>query len=252
MAAADILSRIATSFSERVENQTPNTPDPLTRDIGGEWRENQPYVSGHFQVWFRLPDVLFKNMNTNTAVTWLHSTCESFTPHSTTLNFADLIGPGQVGASFPTNKTITREFTLAFREYQNLPILRILKMWCAVYDSFLGVSPLKGSEFIPKNYKGICVVVNTKPVGAGTEKLNAEDVEEVYVYRGVMPKSVPTDALNADQTANDFIQYSVPFSFDGAPLTTIDGSATIEYCLKHINTLGKFSSTYDNFIQGIG
>lgn len=251
MAAADILSRIAVSFNERVENQTPETPDPFTRDIGGDFRQNQPYISGHFQVWFKLPDKLFELMNTSTAVTWLHSTCENFTPHSTTPNFADLTGPGQVGASFPVNKTITREFTLAFREYQNLPILRILKTWNSIYDDFLGVSPLKGYEFIPVNYKGICIVVNTKPVGASMEPLEPADVEEVYVYRGVMPKSVPTDALAADQTANDFIQYSVPFSFDGAPLTSSDGSWVIDYCLTHINSLGTYQMTYDKFIQGI-
>jgi hypothetical protein len=195
-------------------------PSALSRYIGGSARSNQPYISGYHHVWFKLPSGLYKTNVEEHAAMWLRSTCESFTPHSSTLNLIDVQGIGQLGSSFPASKTVNREFTLAFREYQNLPILNILRVWHAIFDQHIGVSPIGSSKFIPINYKGWVVVAIVKPtfnVDSGT--LTVEDLEEAYIYDGVVPMTVPEDTIGAaEQTANDSVQASVSFRFDGAPL----------------------------------
>lgn len=219
--ATNIVSRLATRLDNAIGDR--HKPDYLTRDIGGHFRNNQPYISGYFQIVCGLPEEIFGGTDrVRESSRWLHSTCESFTPHTQTLNKADIQGQGQIGSSFVTSVTTTREFTLAFREYQNLPILNIIKKWASVMDPFVGVSPLDGNRFIPFNYKGWIMVAQTKPVRAKDEALSLDDLEECYIYNGVFPTTIPLDALNSDITANDTAQLSCTFSFDGAPLTSAE------------------------------
>lgn len=250
MSSIDIISRLSTRFDNATGERT--KPDYLTRDIGGQFRNNQPYISGYFQIVCGLPSKLF-NDKIQEPSQWLHSACESFTPHTQTLNKADIMGQGQVGSSFITSTTITREFTLAFREYQNLPIVNIIKQWSSVMDPFTGVSPLSGNEFIPSNMKGWIAVAQTKPVKAQDANLAAEDIEECYIYNGVFPTNIPLDALSSDITANDFAQLSVTFSFDGAPLTSAEPGVTDKVVnllenMRYIGTGGQdSSSTYNRY-----
>lgn len=250
-----IISRQATRFTNAIKDR--DKPDFLTRDIGGQWRSNQPYISGYFQVIFGLPEKLFASAdNVATASRWLHSAVEGFTPHTQALTKVDLMGQGQVGSSFVTNVITTREFTLTFREYQNLPILNIFRRWTSVFDPFTGVSPLSGNEFIPMNYKGWCAVVQTKPTKSQNADLAAEDVEECYIYQGVFPTTVPVDTAGAsDITANDMIQESVTFSFDGSPLTSSEPGVTdkVVDLLKSLRYMGSADSTYERYLsQGVG
>jgi hypothetical protein len=222
--AIDILSRLATQFGGPAGGGEAgrHKPDLGTRDIGGQFRNNQPYISGYFQTLFSLPDGLFKG-NKDEASKWLRSTVEGFTPHSQTLNKVDIAGQGQIGSSFVGSVTTTREFTMTFREYQNMPILYIVRLWSAIFDPHTGVSPLNGEEFIPSNYKGSVCVIQTKPVKAKDGNLEASDIEELYVYQGVFPTTIPVDtAAASDITGNDTVQLSVTFSFDGAPLTSAE------------------------------
>lgn len=221
----NIVSRLATRFDNAIAGR--EKPDYLTRDIGGHFRTNHPYVSGYFQVVFGLPAELFGGPErARTASQWLHSTCEGFTPHTQMLNKVDLMGQGQIGSSFVTSVTTTREITLTFREYQNLPILNIIKRWASVFDPFVGVSPLDGNRFIPANYKGWLVVAQTKPVRSKDEDLSKDDIEECYIYQGVFPTNIPLDALGSDIATNDMVQLSVTFSFDNAPLTSAEPGVT--------------------------
>lgn len=195
-------------------------PTPPTRYIGGHNRENQPFISGYHQIIVQPPARLFGNTNVANISKWLVSTCESFTPHTTNINMVDVMGTGQVASSFPVSKTINREFTLAFREYQKLPILNILRTWSSLYDPHLGISTLPANEFIPASYKGAITVGILKPTASGTDKtITEDDIEEVYMYEGVYPTNIPEDtATSADQGTNDTVQLSVTFRFDGAPL----------------------------------
>ena len=223
--ATNIISRTTTRFSNADGER--NHPDYATRDIGGHFRNNHPYISGYFQIVFGLPEALFESVdNAKRASQWLHSTCEGFTPHTQALTKVDVMGQGQIGSSFVANVTTTREFTLTFREYQNLPILNVIKRWASVMDPFTGVSPLNGNKFIPLNYKGWLAVAQTKPVRSKDSPLAAEDIEECYIYPGVFPTTIPLDTLNSDITANDVAQHSITFSFDNTPMTSSEPGVT--------------------------
>jgi hypothetical protein len=253
--ATTIISRLATRFTNSIKDR--EKPDFLTRDIGGHWRSNQPYISGYFQVIYGLPSELFGGAdNVQTASKWLHSTVEGFTPHSQALTKVDVVGQGGIGSSYVANVTTTREFTLTYREYQNQPILNIIRRWASVFDPFTGVSPLAGNHFIPQNYKGWIAVAQTKPVGANGADITIEDLEECYIYQGVFPTTIPVDtAAASDITANDMIQLSVPFSFDGAPLTSSEPKVaeTVVNLLKSLKYMGDSDSTYARFHDhGIG
>lgn len=244
--ATTIISRLSTRFTNAIKDR--EKPDFLTRDIGGHWRTNQPYVSGYFQVVYGLPEKLFAGAdNVQTAAKWLHSTCEGFTPHTQALTKVDIMGQGATGSSHVVNVTTTREFTLTFREYQNQPILNIIRRWASVFDPFTGVSPLAGNSFIPQNYKGWVAVIQTKPVRSDGQDITIADIEECYIYQGVFPTNIPVDTAAAeDITANDTIQLSVPFSFDGAPLTSAEAkvSETCVNLLKSLKYMGDADSTY--------
>lgn len=218
--ANDILERLQARFTNATRDV--ESPDFLTRDIGGHWRNNQPYISGYFQVMFGLPEALFGDAaNAANASKWLHTTCEGFTPHSQTLTKVDVQGQGQIGASFISNIITTREITFTFREYQRMPINQVIKTWGSVFDPFVGISPLQDNEFIPANYKGWVAVAQFRP----GVKFNYDEnnIEECYIYQGVMPTNIPTDTASAaDITTNDTVQHSVTFSFDGHPLTSTE------------------------------
>ncbi len=218
------LERLVKRFNAIPGGKT-NTPDLGTRDIGGQFRDNQPYISGYFQTLFSLPKMLTGEgkPDASAMITWLQSTVEGFTPHTQTINKVDIVGQGQIGSSFVGSVTTTREFTLTFREYQNMPILNIVRAWAGMFDPHTGVSPLKGEEFIPSQYKGAVCVVQTKPATSSREKKSIEEheIEEFYVYQGVFPTTIPVDtAAASDITGNDTVQLSVTFSFDGAPISS--------------------------------
>lgn len=253
--ATDALSRIRERISTKLAGvggagvYSGETPDILTRYMGGHYRNNQPFVTGYHQILFELPNYLFNATHNDSARKWFTSTCETFTPHTVTVNFSDVMGIGQIGATFMTNKTIGREFTLGFREYQHLPIMSFLDLWHSVFDEHSGASPLAGNAYVPSAYKGACTVFQLKPTGARENKLTVDDVEEIYVYQGVWPKTNPRDTVGAsDQTTNDFIQLSVTFSFDGAPLTLshLGNGNEVVNLIEKVNSLGSYSQTFTN------
>ena len=231
MSTANILSRLATRFTKGISDDREH-PDLLTRDIGGHKRNNQPYISGYFYVMFGLPDKLFGTDGGEDIVKissqWLHSTCESFTPHSSTITKVDVMGMGGIGSSYAANRITSREFTTAHREYQNMPVTNIINKWASgLFDPFVGTSPLEGKHIIPQNYKGWCAVAQIKPTGAHGKDLAVEDIEECYIYSGVFPTNVPTDTVSsADITGNDTVQVQITWSFDGHPATSSEPGIT--------------------------
>jgi len=238
MPSEDIISRLAARLAGATGNNRV-APDIGTRSMGGSFRTNHPYVSGYFQIVFELPDELFAS-NKEEATKWLTSTAESFTPPSVSINPIDINGLGQMKSRFYGSRTITNDITVAFREFQNLPVLNIIAQWVGVFDPFVGVSSLKGNMFIPQSYKGTIYVLQTKPVGAfAGQTLTTEDIDEAWVFDGAWPTSLPYDALNSDLGTSDGVQYSVTFSYDGYPLTSSEGA--IARCLEAYNALGHTS-----------
>lgn len=207
----------------RLRNSTKKKPpSEMTRYSGGSQRTNQPYITGYHQVLFFLPELLF-TLNTFNSQKWLRTTCETFTPHSSTMNMADVPGIGGVNISFPITRVTNREFTLGFREYQNLPILNTIKTWHSICDPNIGTSPytvaIKHPFFTPHNYKATIIVANVKPThNVETGKITNDDLEDAYIYTGCFPVNSPVDMVNAsDQSSNESIAATVTFKFDGAP-----------------------------------
>jgi len=221
-------------------------PTAMTRYMGGHNRTNQAFISGYHQIVVQPPAKLFGSDAPN-ATKWLTSTCESFTPHSVTINMVDLMGIGQVGSSFPVSKTVNREFTLAFREYRNLPILNIFRTWNSLFDAHAGIATLSASDFVPVNYKGCIMVGILKPTMGNDGSISEDDIEDLYMYEGVFPMTIPEDTISAaDQGTNDTIQASITFKFDGAPLDR-SYSGLVDQYLNLVN-----ENSYNNIYNNVG
>lgn len=176
----NIVNRLIDHLNGATSNR--DMPDIGTRDYGGSYRTNHPYISGYFFAIFHLPEVLFSGVN-DVATKWLSSTCESFTPPGDNLGYAEIVGLGQKKSRFYTSRSVSsNDITLAFREYQNLPIMNIINTWVSFIDPFVGASPFNGTQFIPTNYKGTLYVMQCKPVGAYPgAHITEDDVEESWI-----------------------------------------------------------------------
>lgn len=248
MAAETIISRLNSRLTGATSNNR-ETPDIGTRSMAGSFRTNAPYITGYFHVIFDLPRTIFGS-NQDIAVTWLTSTAESFTPPSITINYAELNGLGQIKSRHYSSRQVSNDFTIAFREYQNTPVMNVLGIWAGVFDPHVGVSSLKGNSFIPTSYKGTCYVLQTKPVGAFSgEHLTQEDIEEAWVFDGCWPTALPYDSMSSDLTSADGLQLSVTFSYDGAPLMSCDGA--IVAALDAYTSLNHTSinDTFENYLK---
>lgn len=221
-----------------------------SRYIGGHNRSNQPFISGYHQIWVQFPNLFGENATES--LKWLTATCEGFTPHSTTMNFVDVNGIGQLGSSFPSSRTVNREFTLTFREYRDTPILNIFRIWHGLFDPHTGITSVKGKDLIPVNYKGVIMVGILRPTAStpnAGQAISEEDIEDVLCYEGVFPSVCPEDTvLAADQATNETVQASITFKFDGAPLDKTWG--TISTFVDKISE-AKYSNVY-NFIGQMG
>lgn len=194
-----------------------DAPTSMSHYAGGQNRQTQPHITGHHQVLFYLPETLFAGSSSQ-AQKWLHTTCESFTPHSYVINTGDVIGIGQVGISFPLSRTTTREFSMGFREFRKMPIMNIIKAWHALFDPLIGTSPFGCFGLAPLTYKGIVVVANVKPTASDNGQITTDDLEEAYIYEGVYPINCPDEISASDHNTNDSSLLTVNFKFDGAPL----------------------------------
>jgi hypothetical protein len=215
MAVNDIFQRM--SITEQYGDY--EKPDFLTRYSGGHRRRNHPFVSGYWQFFVWVPELIFGAADKQDAEAWLHSTAEGFTPHSRIINKTDIPGQGGTGSSFMTGQTITRTFTVTFREYQHLPIRTTMMKW-ATFDPYIGVSSVRGQNWLADAYKGSAIAILTKPTGGQRGgSLQVDDIEEVFYYHGVFPETDLSDTFATDINAQDAIQHNVTFSFDGYPLT---------------------------------
>ncbi len=170
------------------------SPDRLSRYHGGSRRTNHPYISGYWYAYIQPPPAIFNSTEATEATRWFMTAAESFTPPSRNLTKVDVPGMGGMASSYVAGQEIGRTFSIAFREYQSLPLMTLLQKWTSVLDPNTGVSPLKGNRFIPANYKGRTFVGLCKPTigtrndsilnGSGV-KLEKDDIEQVFFFDGV-------------------------------------------------------------------
>lgn len=251
---ADVFERIRENFASGAGGAQPavgrDRPNVMTRYMGGHNRDNHPYVSGYWQLVLDPPAAIFDS-DAADATTWWHCTAEGFTPPTRTLNKADVPGQGGLGSSFVTGQTLTRTFTVTYREYQELPIFNIFQLWCSVIDPYTGVSELDGEMWVPKSYKGSAMAILTKPtISQEATPLQPYDIEEVFYFHGVFPEAPPYDTLGTDIATNDVVQHSITFSFDGWPLTRKDPDV-VEQAIAILEGNIYFDDTYMKYLQDV-
>ena len=202
------------SLEEFGKSYDADKPHKINRYMGGNRRTNHPYISGYWYLIMDPPEDIFLADGVLQAREWFHSTAESFTPPSKTITKVDVPGMGGMASSYAAGQEINREFTVAFREYQQLPISTAIRTWASMIDPHLGRSPLK--DYIPANYKGQCFAILCRPtLNRDHKNLDTQDIEQVYYMEGVFPTTIPDDAFATDIADNVLAQLSVTFSFDG-------------------------------------
>jgi len=243
MGALTNLNNLITTFEAPLGSL--DKPMPLNRYAGGHAKYNQPYVSGYWYLIMVPPAELLQNMQRD-ATTWLHATAESFTPPTKTVTKADVPGMGGLSSSFVAGQELSRTFTVAFREWQGLPIMNILQAWTNAIDSRTGVSPLK--NFTPNAYKGAAYAALCRPTVDGSGSIGPDQIEQLFYFEGVFPETLPYDTLTSDIATNDTAQLSVTFSFDGWPATR-ENKAVMEQFLdavQHYEISDQVIGNHDN------
>jgi len=212
------LTNLSTLISDFSNVRSSDKPQVLNRYSGGHNRLNQPYISGYWYLLMTPPRGLVGSSDMQGKSTdWFHATAESFTPPTKTITKADVPGMGGVASSFAAGQELSRTFTVAFREYQGLPIMNLLQMWTSMIDSRTGMSPL--DAYVPKNYKGSAYAALCRPTASTGGAIGISDIEQLFYFEGVFPETLPYDTLTSDIATNDSAQLSVTFSFDGWPMT---------------------------------
>jgi len=214
------LTNLDTLINDFGTINSSDKPTVLNRYSGGHTRITQPYISGYWYLIMTPPVGLVNSTNMQgDATDWFHATAESFTPPTKTITKADVPGMGGVASSFAAGQELSRTFTVAFREYQGLPIMNLLQMWTSMIDSRTGMSPL--TAYVPNNYKGSAYAALCRPTAStnGNTSIGISDIEQLFYFEGVFPETLPYDTLTSDIATNDSAQLSVTFSFDGWPMT---------------------------------
>jgi hypothetical protein len=240
-------------------------PNATTRFAGGKGFSQQWYTGGNFYVILQPPDHIFQGSdvapaagramadldrghgsNSSVFEQWTMATCESFTPHSVTPGIVEHVGLGGLKSNFYNGRNdVNNEFSLAFREWQNLPLIQSIMLWASYNNAYYGITSVDGDQFNPSHYKGDAFIICTKPTVSGQMKeLTEQDIDQVYYYDGVMPKNVPLDSFNQDITTSETVQISVQFSFDGYPMDKSE-RCVVERALEEFNNRYKWIHMYD-------
>lgn len=222
-----------------------------------------PFIKGYFYVFFGLPVTIFKtgsdNITQDLAKTYLLSSAEMFTPHADRqINFQDLQGMGGAGgASFISGQTITRDFSIQYKDYWSAPIFRIHRLWTSYLDPYLGVSTI-ASSFTPNEYKGTCMVIQTKPVakkiGDNPTDWTLDDIIKINYYDGVQCVTDLSSVYDANIADNSVVKPTVQYKFDGFPLTELNNTVK-DAAVKILNNASVFTKTaeiYTNLSAAAG
>jgi len=211
------------------QNNQDHAPD-INRYLGGAVRgvDSHPYVKGYFYVFFGFPGMLF-NVDSSTsisptmALTYTLSAAEGYTPPGDRqLKTEDIQGMGGVDASFITGQTIDRNFSIQYRDYWGAPIFRVHRQWTQYLNPYYGGATEFSNgkvEFASYEYKGTCMIIQTKPVTKTVGTAWApEDIIKVDYFDGVFPVTDLKSAYDSNITDNGIVRPNVQYRFDGFPL----------------------------------
>ncbi len=226
---------------------------------GAERTSDHPYVKGYFYVFFgvlrKIFDTETSDISRQAAKDYLLVSAESYTPPGDrTINLQDVQGQGGVDSSFITGQTITREFSIQYKDYWNAPIFRIHRQWTNYLNPYLGASTM-ADQFTANEYKGVCMVIQTKPIvrnsgSASSTEWKEEDIIKIDYFDGVQPMTDLKSAYDANITDNSFVKPTVQYKFDGFPLdeTNSQVKEKAKAILDNANAFGKTSELYDKFV----
>ena len=245
-----------------------STTNDATRYIGGANRSelnDHPYTKGYFYVFFGLPTTIFSQENgidTATARQYLLVSAEDFTPPGDRqLNMQDIQGQGGIDASFIVGQTISRDFSLQYRDYWGAPIFRIHRLWTSYMNPYLGGSFI-AQDFTANEYKGVCMVIQTKPVVRNLKSGNtgssiniaawtSNDIIKVDYFDGVCPTTDLKSVYSSSITDNSFVKPTVQYKFDGMPLdeTNLDVLNTAVTVLNSTNVFDNTAALYNTLAK---
>lgn len=219
---------VMTSFRKDAANAIPDVKTNPSRYAGG-LANLHPYISGHWQVLIKTPPILLASgVDPSKIQKWFAFSAESFTPPSRTLTTAVFPGIGGVNKSFITGQTINNTFSIGFREYIGLPILKLFNAWTSIFHNQTGMSlvdPKDWKETIYKTQVHVIITDGTQVIHSDTVsealEFNRDSVQELYSFYGVYPENNPQD-IPQDISGANSIQLTVNFKFDGFPLTLQD------------------------------
>lgn len=186
--------------------------------------ESSPFTKGFFFVFFTLPPKIFNtSMDPNIAAQVLRNLCKNFQPPADRqLNFVEDKSIGNNTSKYLVGHTTTNEFTLTLKEKAKSPACRVVAKWAGYIDPLLGASVV-ADTFGPDEYKGACIVIQTKPVARlNKTDWKKSDIIKVHQFEGVVPNIDPMSMFGNDiETNTEKVEIPVPFSFDGSPLTEL-------------------------------
>ncbi len=246
----------------------------VNRYLGGFDRteESHPFVKGYFYVFFGFPMALFGGhgqsgngseiVNYEHALNYTLSAAEGYTPPGDRqLKMEDVQGMGGVDASFITGQTIDRNFSLQYRDYWGAPIFRVHRQWTQYLNPYFGGNVGMGADGVPtmfsaKEYKGTCMVIQTKPITKSNES-NQEwyepDIIKVDYFDGVVPTTDLKSAYDSNITDNTVAKPTVQYRFDGFPLDETNPEV-LQKALSVLNSISYARDAaspviYDHLIQ---
>jgi hypothetical protein len=229
----------------------------VNRYLGGFSRgvDSHPYVKGYFYVFFGFPPILFRteSVTPQQALIYTLSGAEGYTPPGDRqLKTEDVMGMGGVDASFITGQTIDRTFSIQYRDYWGSPIFRVHRQWTQYLNPYYGgVTEAAGGVgeinpmFMAAEYKGTCMVVQTKPItkkNTGGKRWIDADIIKVDFFDGVFPITDLKSAYDANITDNSIAKPTVQYRFDGFPLDETNSSVMT----KALQVLNSVSYDRDN------
>jgi hypothetical protein len=243
-------------------------PADINRYLGGFERgeSSHPFVKGYFYVFMGFPTALFKANATDgfsidpaDALTYTLSAAEGWTPPGDRqLKTEDLMGMGGVDASFITGQTIDRNFSIQYRDYWGAPLFRIHRQWTQYLNPYYGGVTEEianaGALFMAQEYKGTCMVIQTKPITKTKgSQWQASDIIKIDYFDGVFPITDLKSAYDSNITDNSIAKPTVQYRFDGFPLDetnkAVMGKATILLSSIQYGNLNASPAIYEALIQ---
>ena len=208
-----------------------------SRYLGGSGQDVHPYVKGYFYVWFKFPP-LITSTDQEEANNTLLTLSEGFTPPGDRqLKTEDVQGLGGLDSTFITGQTLDRSFSIQYKDLWGAPVFRIHRAWSNIIKPHLGLADRKAGveKFIPTEYKGRCIVIQTKPIitsngkespiGTLTTDSNAfksTDIIKVDLFDGVIPTVDLSSVYDSNISDNSIVKPSVQYRFDGAKYDETD------------------------------